>query len=70
MSNLKTKKEVIERYWPDYLGFCMRSQENEHPEFHRSPTINGFWQWYITEGPMGVKHRNLYYNNVNEDRYV
>ena len=60
---LKTKSDVIERYWPDYLDMCMRSQDNkEFPEFRKEPTINGFWQWYITKGPMGIKHKCLYYN--------
>lgn len=70
MGKLNSKRDVIERYWPDYLGFCMRSQDSEYIEFRTQPTIDGFWQWYITKGPMGVKHKNLYYNNVDEDRYV
>jgi len=41
----------------------MRSQDNkDFPEFHQKPTIDGFWQWYITKGPMGVKHKCLYYS--------
>jgi hypothetical protein len=69
MAKLKSKSDVVEWYWPDYLDFCMRSQDSEYKEFHTSPTIDGFWQWYITKGPMGVKHRNLYYTK-EEVEYV
>lgn len=61
MAKLKSKSDVIEWYWPDYLRMCMLSQDGKYREFEKRPTINGFWQWYITDGPMGVKHRNLYY---------
>jgi hypothetical protein len=62
MSKLKSKSDVIEWYWPDYLEFCMRSQEREHIELRKQPTVDGFWQWYITKGPLGTKHRNLFYH--------
>lgn len=61
MSKLKSKSDVVEWYWPDYLDRCMRSQDSKIKQLHESPTIDGFWQWYITDGPMGVKHRNLFY---------
>lgn len=61
MSKLKSRTDVIEWYWPDYLAYCLRSQESDILELHKSPTEEGFWQWYITDGPMGVKHRNLFY---------
>lgn len=63
MSSLKTRNDVIERYWPDYIAYCMRSQDSEYREFHEAPTLDGFWQWYITKGPMGVKHANRYYSS-------
>ena len=62
MSRLNTRKAVIERYWPDYLGYCLRSRDSKDPVHWKEPTLDGFWLWYIKDGPMGVKHRNLYYN--------
>lgn len=66
MSKLKSKSEVIEWYWPDFLNYCLewneanrRDSDNRLPDM--KPTVDAFWQWYITSGPMGVKHRNLYY---------
>jgi hypothetical protein len=61
MNKLKNKSDVVERYWPDYLRMCMLSLDGKYREFDRHPTIDGFWLWYVTDGPMGVKHRNLYY---------
>jgi hypothetical protein len=62
MTKLNNRNDVIERYWPDYLDYCMRSQDSD---FRRNPTLDGFWKWYITQGPMGVKHANRYYNAEN-----
>lgn len=61
MNKLKSRSDVIEWYWPDYLDHCMRSLDGAYREFVRKPTMDGFWLWYITDGPMGVKHRNLFY---------
>lgn len=69
MSKLKTRQDVIEAYWPNYLGYCMRSQDSEYREFHKEPTIDGFWKWYIDKGPFGLKHKGLFYNPVDDDRY-
>lgn len=66
--NFNNKSDVIERYWPDYLSFCMRDGQyinNRYVEIAKLPTIDEFWRWYITSGPMGVKHANRLYN---EDR--
>lgn len=69
MSEYKIREDVIERYWPDYLDYCMRSQDSEIKELHKMPTIDGFWEWYITVGPMGVKHKNRFYN-IERVEYV
>jgi hypothetical protein len=61
MSKLSSKLDVIEWYWADYLAACMRSRDSKNPVFWKSPTIDGFWLWYIEDGPMGLKHQNLYY---------
>jgi len=63
MAKLKSKSDVIEWYWPDYLKYCIRSQDSKFNEAvnYIYPTVDGFWQWYITKGPMGVKNRHLYY---------
>lgn len=58
MSKLKSKSDVIEWYWVDYLDSCLRSRDNI---FWKGPTIDGFWLWYITDGPMGLKHKGLFY---------
>ena len=62
MSKLNSKKDVIERYWPEYLEACMRSLDGTYREFEKLPTEDGFWKWYITDGPMGVKHKGRFYN--------
>ena len=69
MSKLKSKADVMEWYWPDYLNMCMLTLESNNPICWKHPTIDGFWEWYITDGPMGVKHRNLYYTK-EEVEYV
>lgn len=65
MSKLKSKSDVIEWYWPDFLASCLRSLEHIEPKLgYRTPvnpTVDNFWRWYIEDGPMGVKHRNLFY---------
>lgn len=66
MSKLKSKSDVIEWYWPDFLGYCMRYNKNRYGEQYRveasiMPTVDQFWLWYITIGPAGTKDRNLYY---------
>jgi hypothetical protein len=61
VSKLKSRSDVIEWYWPDYLAYCMRTRDNSNPLYWKLPTVDGFWLWYIEDGPMGVKHRNLFY---------
>lgn len=65
MSKLKSKQDVVEWYWPDFLGYCLRVNELEkkHSGYPMpfDPTVDNFWKWYITDGPMGVKHRNQFY---------
>lgn len=56
MSKLKSTTDVIERYWPDFLSYCM------HQKRPFTPTLDKFWYWYITDGPMGTKHKLLFYN--------
>ena len=68
-TKLKTQEDVIERYWPDYLDYCMRTLCTQPLYNQQRPTHNGFWEWYITSGPMGVKHANRYYN-VERVEYV
>lgn len=74
MSKLKSKQDVVEWYWPDFLGHCIRMNTPRAGEQFTTnpkelPTIDNFWIWYITVGPMGVKHRNLYYTK-EEIEYV
>lgn len=66
---LRKKQDVIEKYWPDYLDHCMRSLDSKVVKTHKYPTVDGFWAWYITDGPMGVKHKNLFYNPIEKVRY-
>lgn len=65
MNKLKSREDVIEWYWPDYLDMCMRSLDSKNPMYWKIPTTKGFWNWYITDGPMGEKHRNLFYTKEN-----
>ena len=67
---LKSKSDVIEWYWPDFLNYCM--EENDRPAKMRLsvvlapssivPTVDSFWLWYITDGPLGVKHAGHFYS--------
>lgn len=65
MSKLNSKNAVIEWYWPDFLEFCMSSFDSyNHFQDTRpsksdygivkrvNPTVDNFWLWYITVGPM------------------
>lgn len=61
MIKLKSKSDVIEWYWPDYLKMCMKSRDSKNPLYWQEPTLGGFWLWYITDGAMGLKHRGLFY---------
>ena len=61
MSKLKTREDVIERYWPDYIKMCMLSLDGDFREFEKTPTVDNFWVWYITDGPMGIKHKGRFY---------
>ena len=63
MSKLKSKQDVIEWYWPDFLVFCVRSIELYKKDIGQkvAPTETNFWDWYITYGPMGLKHKSLFY---------
>lgn len=62
---LKSKSDVIEQYWPDYLDYCMRTRDPGHDiVLWKDPTIDGFWLWYIKDGPLGLKHRGLYYTKA------
>lgn len=78
MPKLKSKSDVIEWYWPDFLKFCMKgntingmtnrwvkSTYNDDPTPAAIPTIDNFWLWYITAGPMGVKEAHRYYTKEN-----
>ena len=62
MIKLTNREAVIERYWPDYLDICMRSRDDADILRWLSPTVDGFWLWYIKDGPMGLKHRGQFYN--------
>jgi hypothetical protein len=69
MSKLKTKSDVIEWYWIDYLAWC---QENIESEFRSqfsaktAPTVDNFWKWYISsEGPLGVKKALRFYSKTD-----
>lgn len=61
MNKLKSKSDVVEYYWPDYLDMCLRTRDNNDIVGWQSPTIDGFWLWYIKDGPLGLKHRGLFY---------
>lgn len=65
MSKLKSKSDVIEWYWPDFLVYCLRSLSRVEQKLGYAtsvaPTVDNFWAWYIQDGPMGVKHRSLFY---------
>lgn len=66
MSKLKSKSDVVEWYWPDFLDYCMRTQSSNSNHGYQyplitEPTVDNFWCWYITGGPLGLKHRGLFY---------
>lgn len=64
MAKLNSKKDVIEWYWPDFLQYCMRTRKDVNIQLGRfavDPTIDNFWKWYITVGPMGVKNDCRHY---------
>jgi len=65
MSKLKTKSDVIEWYWIDYLAYCQNMRKSEIKEIWKEPTTDGFWLWYITDGPLGVKEELRFYNKTN-----
>jgi hypothetical protein len=70
---LKTKSDVVEWYWPDFLAFCLRSRKRIVPKLGYSlpvdPTIKNFWIWYITDGPLGLKDDGHFYSK-DEVKYV
>lgn len=69
MSKLKSKSDVIEWYWPDYLDACLKTRKSDNIVLWQSPTLDGFWKWYITDGPLGLKRRGLFYSKT-EVEYV
>jgi hypothetical protein len=69
MSKLNSKSDVMEWYWPDYLDYCLRSRKAEDIVAYKSPTVDGFWLWYITYGPLGLKNKGLFYTKT-EVEYV
>ena len=58
MSKLKSKSGVIEWYWIDYLAYCQNAAITK-------PTEDGFWLWYITVGPLGVKKELRFYSKTD-----
>jgi hypothetical protein len=62
---LDSKTAVVEWYWPDFLNYCIkdrRFQKETNSEKQATlPTIDNFWVWYITKGPMGLKEDGHYY---------
>lgn len=64
MAKLKSKSEVIEWYWPDFLEFCIKEIEAGKRDLAHTiikPTADNFWYWYIKEGPLGVKTAGRFY---------
>jgi hypothetical protein len=59
----KTKKSVVEHYWIDFLDYCIQGRKRSpfNPEY--VPIEEKFWDWYIGQGPLGLKDRGLFYNN-------
>lgn len=70
---LKSKSDVIEWYWPDFLNYCMKDRKHQREvngwQCNVQPTEDNFWQWYITTGPLGVKEAGRYYSK-EEIEYV
>lgn len=71
MSKLKSKSDVIEWYWPDYLVYCLQANKSENYVYWRNPTEDGFWEWYITKdvGPLAIKEAGRWYTKT-EVEYV
>lgn len=70
MSKLNSKESVIEWYWPDFLNYCIKDRKfhketNSWTDIYTKPTIDNFWQWYITEGPLGLRENGHYYTKEN-----
>jgi hypothetical protein len=65
MSKLKSKSDVIEWYWPDFLKYVMgrRNYVKKYDLAAHVPeiTLPEFWKWYITDGPLGVKEAGRWY---------
>lgn len=66
MAKLKSKQDVIEWYWPDFLGYVLaqRKYAAKYDLSARVPelTLPEFWKWYITDGPLGVKDAGRFYS--------
>lgn len=65
MGKLKSKSDVIEWYWTDYLDYCIRLRNLDDIVQWKSPTLDGFWLWYITHGPLGLKVKGHYYTKTD-----
>lgn len=66
MNKLKSKSEVIEWYWIDYLAYCQVMRRSKMKEIWKEPTEDGFWLWYITLGPLGVKRELRFYSKTEQ----
>ena len=73
MSKLKSKSDVIEWYWIDFLNYVQGKKEYAQKYNIAShvpqPTIAEFWKWYIGDGPLGVKKAGRWYTKT-EVEYV
>lgn len=73
MSKLKSKSDVIEWYWPDFLKYVLgkRKYAKQYDITAHVPeiTLPEFWKWYITKGPMGLKEEGHYYSK-EEIEYI
>lgn len=72
MSKLKTKQDVIERYWPEYLHWCWARNSSAvrlvNPEGYVVPTEDNFWAWYISYvGPLGSVRANTVYSGTRRE---
>lgn len=65
MPKLESKDDVLEWYWPDFLTYCLKDRKFQKDtngwSTNVAPTVDNFWQWYITKGPMGLKEAGHYY---------
>ena len=62
MSKLKTKQQVMDWYWIDYLDYCIRDRKGMFElkkDKYENPTVEGFWKWYMTVGPLGVNWQDV-----------